>query len=543
MTGTYMKRRLVFLAIVVLAAASPQAQVSFDRLLKANGEPHNWLTYSGNVFNERYSRLTQVTPANAKNLELQWVWQARSLEKFEATPLVVDGIMYTVEAPNNVIALDAATGRIFWRYDYTPNANARLCCGRVNRGLAIHGDTLFMGTIDAYLLAIDAKSGQLLWRTQVADSAQRYSITHAPLIVKDKVLVGTAGGDMDIRGLLAAFDVKTGKEAWRFYTIPGPGEPGHETWSGDSWKVGGTGIWNIGAYDPETNLTFWGTGNPAPDWDGRTRLGDNLYSDSVVALDADTGKLKWHYQFTPHDELDYDSTQVPILADIEYEGRQRTVMLWANRNGVMYLLDRVTGEFLRGKPYVAVNWMDGFDAKGRPKRVPGKLPSPEGTLIQPAVFGGTNWAPPSYSPRTGLFYVAVTENSSTVAVLGEFPRNAGQNPRAYPMGQTNLSQNYNFEAESHGSIRAFDPKTLEKKWEFNMADITWAGVLTTATDVLFSGGKEGYFFALDARTGELLWKSALGGQVNSGPMSYAVNGRQYVAVAAGNSLFSFALRQ
>jgi alcohol dehydrogenase (cytochrome c) len=531
---------LIAFAATVLSAQSP---VTWERILHSAREPHNWLIYSGDVFNQRHTLLAQITPANVKDLQLQWVWQARSLEKFEATPLVVDGVLYTVQAPNDVVALDAATGRVFWTFPYQPASSARTCCGRVNRGLAILGDTLFMGTIDAHLLAIDARSGQLVWDTTVASAADRYSITHAPLVVKDKVLVGVAGGDMGIRGFVAAYDAKTGQEVWRFYTIPGPGEPGNETWSGDSWKTGGAAVWNIGAYDPETNLTFWGTGNPWPDWDGRSRVGDNLYSDSVVALDADTGRLRWYYQFTPHDELDYDSTQVPVLADIEYEGKPRKVMIWANRNGIMYLLDRVTGEFLRGKPYVAVNWMDGFDEKGRPRRVPGRVPTPEGTLIQPAVFGGTNWAPPSYSPRTGLFYVAVTENSSTIAVLGEFPRAATQNPRAYPMGQVNLIPNYNFESESHGSIRAYDPRTLDKKWEFKMSDITWAGVLTTATDLLFSGGKEGYFLALDARTGELLWRAALGGQINAGPMSYAVGGRQYVAIAAGNALFSFALRQ
>jgi alcohol dehydrogenase (cytochrome c) len=539
-----MTARIVLTAVAAAAAVSLQAQstVTFERLLRADREPQNWLTYSGNLSNHRHSPLTQVTPTNVRNLEQQWVFQARSLEKYEATAIVVDGILYTVQAPNDVVALDAATGRQFWTYTHTPAASSRTCCGRVNRGVAVLGDTVFMGTIDAHLLALDARTGQLLWNTTVVEGDGRYSITHAPLVIKDKVIVGTAGGDLGIRGFIAAYDVKTGKEAWRFYTIPGPGEPGNDSWSGESWKTGGAGIWNIGAYDPETNLTFWGTGNPAPDWDGRSRLGDNLYSNSVVALDADTGALKWHYQFTPHDEVDYDSTQVPILADVQYQGRLRKAMLWANRNGVMYLLDRTTGEFLRGKPYVAVNWMDGFDAKGRPQRVPGKLPSPEGTLIQPTVFGGTNWAPASFSPRTGLFYVAVTENSSTLAVLGQFPRTATQNPQAYPMGQTSLTRNFNLDEESHGAIRAYDPATLERKWEFKMNDITWAGVLTTATNVLFSGGKEGYFLALDARTGELLWKAALGGQINSGPMSYSVNGRQYVTVAAGNSLFAYALR-
>ena len=277
----------------------------------------------GTTFGQRHSPLTEITPENVNKLELQWVFQARSLEKFEATPLVVNGVLYTVQAPNDVVALDAATGRIFWTYLYTPSPKSRTCCGRVNRGLAILGDTLFMGTINAHLIALDAKTGQVLWNTTVADVNAFYSITHAPLVVKDKVIVGTAGGDIGIGGILAAFDARTGKEVWRFHTIPQPGEPGHETWAGDSWKHGGAAIWNTGAYDPETNLTFWGTGNPAPDWDGRQRAGDNLYSDSVLALDADTGKLKWFYQFTPHDELDYDSTQVPVLADIEFKGAPR----------------------------------------------------------------------------------------------------------------------------------------------------------------------------------------------------------------------------
>src|SRR3954466_13725836 len=411
-----MRSRLLAVALLLAAASlQAQSQVTFDRILHGDREPQNWLSYSGTPMNQRYSGLTQITPANVKNLQQQWIWQARSLEKFEATPLVVDGVMYTVEAPNNIVALDAATGRPFWTFNYTPAPEGRPCCGRVNRGVAILGDTLYMATIDAHLIAIDAKSGQAVWNVTVANAAERYSMTHTPLIVKDKVIVGTGGGDAPIRGFIAAYDAKTGKEAWRFYTIPGHGEPGNETWSGESWKTGGAGVWNAGAYDPDTNLVFFGTGNPAPDWDGSTRVGDNLYSDSVVALDADSGKLKWHYQFTSHDELDYDSTQVPVLVDLQWQGRPRKVMLWANRNGLAYVIDRVTGEFLLGKPYVKVNWMDGFDAKGRPQRVAGKVPSAAGTLIMPHVLGATNWAPPSYSPRTGLFYVAGWENTALIA--------------------------------------------------------------------------------------------------------------------------------
>lgn len=353
-------------------------QVTFDRILAADQEPRNWLTYSGTPFSQRYSRLNEITKDNVKDLAIQWIYQASSLEKFEATPLVVNGILYTVQAPNDVIALDAATGRTFWNYSYNPSPKARPCCGHVNRGLAILGDTLFMGTVDAHLVAIDAKNGHLLWDTTVAQAESGYSLTHAPLVVKDKVIVGTAGGEFGIRGFLAAYNVHTGKEVWRFYTVPGPGEPGRETWGGDSWKTGGAPIWVTGSYDPALNLTYWGTGNPGPDWNGDPRPGDNLYSDSVVALDADTGKLKWYYQFSPHDEFDHDSVQVPVLADLEWpdqtgQKRMRKVMLWANRNGVFYVLDRATGEFLLGKPFGDVNWLSGFDKKGKPIRAPAKF--------------------------------------------------------------------------------------------------------------------------------------------------------------------------
>jgi len=500
----------------------------------------NWLSYSRDFTNHRHSPLDQINTRNVARLQLQWAWQSRSLEKFEATPLVVNGVLYTVQAPNDVVAMDAATGRVYWTYSHQPSP-ARTCCGRVNRGLAMLGDTLFMGTVDAHLLAIDAKNGQLLWDTVVADAAAQYSITMPPLVVKDKVIIGTAGGDLGIRGFIAGYDARTGAQAWKFHTIPGPGEAGNDTWSGDSWQKGGAAIWNHGAYDAESNLVYFGTGNPAPDWDGRGRLGDNLYSDSVVALDADTGQLKWHYQFTPHDELDYDSTQVPVLADINWRGTPRKVMLWANRNGLMYVLDRITGEFLLGKPYVEVNWMDGFDAKGRPHRTPGILPTPQGTLTRPHVHGATNWAPPAYSPRTGLFYVAHWEHSGSIAIEGQFPKAVGVNTRQTTMGDVNLEPFLNNDDEARGVIRAYDPATLEPAWEYSLGNITWGGVLSTAGDVVFAGGKDGYFVALDAKTGRLLWKAALGGQVNAGAMTYAVDGRQYVAIAAGSALFTFAL--
>ncbi|MBV9769329.1 MAG: PQQ-dependent dehydrogenase, methanol/ethanol family [Bryobacterales bacterium] len=541
-------RALIFL----FAAGSLFGQVTFDRIVGAEKEPQNWLTYSGSVLGQRYSLLDEITPDNVKNLELQWIFQASSLEKFEATSLVVDGVLYTVQAPNDIIALDAATGRTFWTYSYTPSPKARPCCGHVNRGLAILGNTLFMGTIDAHLVAVDAKNGHLVWDTTVAKAESGYALTHAPLIAKDKVIVGTAGGEFGIRGFIAAYDVHTGKEAWRFYTVAGPGDPKRSSWGGDSWKTGGAPIWVTGSYDPELNLTYWGTGNPGPDWNGDPRPGDNLYSDSVVALDADTGELKWFYQFSPHDEFDHDSVQIPVLADIEWPDRSgqkklRKLMLWANRNGMFYVLDRSTGEFLSAKPFAEVNWVSGFDELGRPIRAPGKVPTVGGSIIAPGSEGATNWYSPSFSQKTGLFYVSTWDGYSSIffrvpVKYTEGRVYAGGWPQSH-VPDTRTAENVRTYEEGYGAVRAIDPLTGQRRWEFKMNDVTDAGVLSTASNLVFSGGREGYFFALDARSGELLWKATLGGVVASGPMTYSVNGRQYVAVAAGHSLFSFALRK
>jgi alcohol dehydrogenase (cytochrome c) len=367
--------------------------------------------------------------------------------------------------------------------------------------------------------------------------------------VKDKVVIGPAGGEYGIRGFIAAYDPATGKEVWRFNTIPGPGEPGHDTWGGtNSWETGGGSIWTTGSYDPELNLMYWGVGNPGPDWNGDNRPGDNLYTESVVALNPDTGKLAWHYQFTPHDEFDFDSTQVPVLADIQWQGSMRKVMLWANRNGFWYVLDRTNGQFLQGRPFTKVNWANGFDAKGRPNKV--LHPTPEGTVIFPNNQGATNWYPPSYSPRTGLFYIPTwVDTSSTYRktpgqppTYKEGAQFTGTFPTMPVSALTSTPTNTRMPLEASGAVRAFDPKTGEQKWEFKMDDVTDAGILTTASNLLFSGGREGYFYALDARDGKLLWRTNLGGQIANGPMSYSVNGKQYVTVAAGNAMFVFALR-
>ena len=526
-------------------------QVTSERILRASTEPHNWLTHNGGYSSQHYSPLTEITPGNVTTLEPKWVYQNDVFGAWQSSPIVVDGIMYVTQRPNTVSAIDARTGRVFWQYRYTPAADARVCCGANNRGVAILGDTLYMGTLDAHLIAIDAKNGKPLWNIAVADVKLAYSITMAPLIVKDKVVLGVGGGEFGIRGFVAAYDAKTGAEAWKFYTIPGPGEPGHDTWTGDAWKSGSGSVWVTGSYDPELNLTYWGIGNPGPDWNAKQRPGDNLYSDSVIALDADTGALKWHYQFTPNDGYDYDSVQVPVLVDANWQGKPAKLMLWANRNGNFYVLDRATGKFLLGKPFVKVNWMSGFDEHGKPQQTP----QPAGMPTYPGNQGGTNWYPPSYSQRTGLFYVSAWENYGSIYRPEESTYQPGRNfsgggftvvtpvPGAPSVGIGRRSPINNWTDEvGKGVVMALDPQTGEPKWKFYHFDVTEAGILTTASDLLFTGGREGYFQALDAKSGKLLWRASLGGQIVMAPVTYQVGGRQYVSVVSGNTLVTFALR-
>ena len=552
----------VLLGRAAFAAHRVHAQVGPARLLDAAKEPNNWLVYSGSYFSNRHSLLNQITPANARNLELKWMYQAAVQGNWQTTPLVVDGIMYLTQRPNDVVALDAKTGRVFWIYRHTLTPNQVVCCGANNRGLAILGDTLFMGTLDSHLVAIDTKSGRPIWTTKVAESKAGYSLTLAPLAVKDKVVVGVGGGEYGIRGFVAAYDARTGKEAWRFYTIPGPGEAGFETWApcppqsptycdSEAWKHGGGSIWVTGSYDPELNLTYWGVGNAGPDWNPDQRPGDNLYADSVVALDADSGRLRWHYQFTPHSPYDYDSVQIPVLADITWNGTPVKAMLWANRNGNFYVLERATGRFLVGKPFVKVNWMSAFDERGRPIQTP----QPPGQPTWPGIQGGTNWFSPSYSPRTGYFYVSAWENYATIFGGAPAQYEEGRNftgnatipyvpvPGAPSPGLRRGPINNWTEAAASGAILALDASTGEQKWRFPMTDVSDSGILTTASDVLFTGGREGYFQALDARTGTLLWKASLGAQIVNGPITYAVDGKQYVATIAGLSLCVFGLRE
>jgi len=560
-----------YLGMALLAAGSLAAQntVTPQRLLEASKEPGNWLTYSGDYSSHRYSGLAKITPANVKGLGLAWVYQSPVAGSWEATPLVVDGVMYITQRPNDVVALDAATGRVFWSYRYNNLEDPRVCCGANNRGLGVLGDTLFMGTLDASLVALDRHNGHLLWKTRVAEAKAGYSITVAPLVVKDKVIVGVGGGEWGIRGFIAAYSAATGKELWRFYTVPGPGEPGHETWlpcptdskeycDPEAWKHGGASVWVTGSYDPATNLTYWGTGNAGPDYNPVQRPGDNLYTASVVALDTDTGKLRWHYQFTPGDRYDYDAVQVPVLADIQFQGKPVKAMLWANRNGNYYVLDRVTGKFLLGKPFIKVNWMSGFDTNGRPIQTP----QPVGQPTYPGLLGGTNWYSPSYSPRTGLMYFPIWEDQAIVfsripvayregngfggGGFQPFVPSVGDPKKGIPTaaGVPNLRRgpiNDWTDAAGHGAMLAVDPATGEPKWKFSMTDVTDVGAVTTASDLLFTGGREGYMQVLHARTGELLWKRNLGAQMLNSPITFEAGGKQYVAVMAGLGLFVFGL--
>jgi alcohol dehydrogenase (cytochrome c) len=548
-----MKRTLLLVAAALLLASyRPHAQqVTSDRILKAAEEPQNWLTYSGGYFSQRYSTLKQIDASNVKNLEVKWMLPNQVFGAWQSSPIVVDGIMYLTMRPNDVMAVDARSGRVFWQYSYRNSTDQRVCCGSNNRGVAILGDTLFMATLDAHLVALDARTGRLIWNQEVGDPKLGYSMTLAPLVVKDKVIVGVGGGEYGIRGYLTAHDARTGKELWRTYTVPAPGEKGSETWSGDHWKTGGGSVWVTGSYDAALNLTYWGIGNPGPDWTPGQRPGDNLYTDSVIAMNPDTGEIKWHYQFTPNDGYDYDSVQVPVLADIDVNGTATKAMLWANRNGNFYVLDRTTGKFLIGKPFVKVNWMSGFDANGRPIQTP----QGPGMPTYPGNQGGTNWFSPSYSPRTGLFYLSAWVDYASIyrrqevqyqsgrTFAGAFPTTLTPVPGSPAPGIGRRSPINNWtDAVAHGATIAIDPKTGAEKWRFSQFDVSESGNLTTGSDLLFTGGREGYFYALDARTGAQLWRFTAGGQIVNGPMTYQVDGKQYLTVISGNTMITFGLR-
>jgi alcohol dehydrogenase (cytochrome c) len=468
---------------------------------------------------------------------MEWVYQLRRQGIFETSPIVVDGYLYMTEPPSTVTALDVRTGKAIWRW--TPELPKNLLTiglFATNRGVAVLGDTVYVTTIDAYLVALDGKTGAVRWRTHVAENKEGYAITSAPLAINGKIITGTGGGEAGLRGILDAYDAKTGKRLWRLWTIPKEGEPGVETWEGDSWKWGGATTWNAGSYDPELNLLYWGTGNPAPDWNGDGREGDNLYSCSLLAVDADTGKMKWYFQFSPHDTHDWDAAEPPILFDATINGKLRKVVAMANRNAFYYVLDRATGEFLVGVPFIKQTWAKGLDAKGRPIPLPDIDPSSQGTLIYPSITGAVNFNSPSYSPLTGLVYVNAREQGAYYFKGREKMEPANPALIGGGGGQRVLNGDPMYTA-----IRALEATTGKTTWEFKMVADSWTGTLATAGGLVFSADAAGNFFALDAGSGKPLWNVQIGASARANPVTYSVDGRQYVAVAASNSLFVFGL--
>jgi alcohol dehydrogenase (cytochrome c) len=518
----------------LIVSSVATAQVPYKRILDAHTEPGNWLTYSGNYQAHRFSPLKQITIQNVARLRPLWVYQIDGRGRFETSPVVVDGIMYVTEPPTRVAALDARTGRVLWSWQRPMRPSVKtLGFGPTNRGIAILDDTVYVGTLDCYLFALDAHSGAVRWSRQVADNNTGPAITAAPLAIDGKIIVGISGGEAGIRGFLDAYEAKTGKLAWRLWTIPGPGEPGHETWAGDSWKTGGGPTWVTGSYDPDLNLIYWGTGNPGPDWNGDVRPGDNLYTCSLLAIDAATGKLRWHFQFTPHDTHDWDATEIPVLLDATIQGRSRKVVAMANRNAFYYLLDRITGEFILGTEYARQTWAKGLDARGRPIVLPNTEPTVEGNLVWPSLQGATNWFSPSYSPVSKLFYVSVREMGAYYH-KGE----AEYKPGTFFAGGGERALSGD---KAYGAIRALEVETGKIKWEFRLKSPPWAGVLSTAGGVVFGGSDEGNFYALDGATGKPLWDFQTGGPIAANPISFSIDGRQHVSIAAGRALFVFGL--
>jgi PQQ-dependent dehydrogenase (methanol/ethanol family) len=515
---------------------SPSADlnVSFERIRNAREEPQNWLTYFGDYQGTHYSRLKSITPANVASLKSQWSFQFAGTN-VEVTPLVVDGIMFVTGPKNNAAALDARTGRPIWRYARNvPDVHSQ-CTVMTNRGFAILGDRLYMATLDAHLVALDAKTGSVIWDVVVADYRQGFSITLAPLALDGKIIVGITAGECALAGFVDAYDATTGKKLWRTYSTAQKGDPARASWSPESSaEVGGGPTWMTGTYDAETDTLFWTTGNPGADYDGTTRLGDNLYTCSVLALNPATGKLKWYFQFTPHDVHDWDATETPVLMDAQFRGRPRKLLIQANRNSFFYVLDRENGEFLLGKPFAYQTWAKGLDDKGRPIVLPNTDPTPKGTYVCPDATGGTNWAAPSYDSGTGLFFVPVREGCAnytreTITPKPGEPFTGGDPQEDHKRG-------------APGAIRAIDPLTGDIRWNFPMhLGSAAAGVLGTAGGVVFASDPEGNLVALDARTGAKLWHYQTGAEIRTSPMSYAVDGKQYVAIAGDSTLFVFGL--
>jgi alcohol dehydrogenase (cytochrome c) len=521
------------------AVAYPAAQnIASKDLLDGLANASRWLVHSGDYSSKRHSPLTQITPANAGELAALWTFQTgvvagnNSITKFEATPVVIDGVLYVTGVNNYAWAIDARTGRQIWRYQRPLPQGLKVCCGPVNRGFAVYRDRLFTTTLDAHLVAHDMKTGKPIWDVELADFTLGYASTVTPLVVKDTLIVGMAGGEYATRGFLDAYDLETGKRVWRFWTIPEPGEPGGDSWPPGQYERGGGPTWITGSYDPELNLVYWGTGNPNPDFFGDNRKGDNLYTDSVVALDADTGTLRWHFQYTPHDEHDWDSNQIQVLADLTIGGRLRKTLITANRNGFFYVLDRASGAFIQAKPYVTTTWAKEVDAAGRPIELPDQRPTAAGTTTCPDLAGGGSFTSPSFDPSLGLFFVSARETCQIYTSAAPRP---DYQLGDFAMGGTSRNR------EGTGALRAIDPVTLERKWEVPYAGPSYSGVLSTASGLVFAGDHDGTLMAVNSRTGDVLWRYRLGAPIYAAATTFMIDGRQIVLMPAGTNLTAFGL--
>lgn len=509
--------------------------VSKERLQAAGKNTDEWLTYSGSYDGWRHTSLAEITPANVARLRARWIRQFDiSQQNIEATPLVINGVIFLAADAGHVVALSAKTGDVIWQYARPIPADLPLAFGPVNRGLAVSGGTIFFGSPDGHLIALNATDGKVIWEVLVGSPSSGYSLSGAPLAINRSVIVGIAGGEFGIRGFLAAYDVASGKQQWKFDTIPGPGEVGHETWENDAWRTGGGGTWVTGSYDPSTDLLYWGVGNPSPDFLGDVRPGDNLFTNSVIALHASDGKLAWYFQFTPHDEHDWDATQTPILADLSIKGTIRKVICWANRNGFYYVLDRVTGEFLTGVPFIEIDWATGLTSVGRPILVEAAKVSTAGRRIRPGI-GASNWQNAAFDQGRGSIFIPATKGSS---VFSKRPPNEATNePHGYALG-SGWSQ---VEPPAR-LVVALDAATGTKKWQYNpsFSGRDYSGLLVTGGGLVF-GASGGTLFALDSDSGREVFRQSLGGTTMSPPISFTIDGEQVIAVAAGRALFVFGL--
>ncbi len=483
-----------------------------------------WPTYNGDYSGRRFSPLKQINTENAASLTLAWAHQAHAAT-LKSTPLEVNGVLYFT-VPDNVWAIDARTGRTIWHYHYDSNGGDHIG----HRGVAMYGDWLFFTTPDCHLVSLNAKDGSVRWNIELADVKLGYFSTMAPLVVRNRVIAGVSGDVTDVPGFLDSIDPETGKRQWRWYTRPNPGEPGSETWpkEGDAMSHGGGMTWMTGTYDPDLNLIYWGIGNPNPVLAGAGRLGENLYTCSIVALNADTGKLDWYFQPSPHDVHDWDAVQTPVLFDAEFHGAKRKLLAQASRNGYFFVLDRTNGKSLLTAPFIETNWASGIDEKGRPVAKASKDPTPDGSLVEPGSDGSTNWMSPSFDPLTGLFYVSARR------MFSEFYLTAVGKAEGWGGRDRNLF--------ADSVLQAIDYQNGKIRWSHELGRGEGvAGIMTTAGGVLFTADNAGNVMALDAATGKTLWHSAAGGRMENSPMSYELDGRQYVVTAANDVLFAWAL--